>query len=115
EGVANVAHEVGVPLIVDNTVASPYLVQPIKWGADIVTHSATKYLGGHGTSIGGVIVDAGNFDFGKDPERFPGFNEPDASYNGLVYSRDLGKDGLFGVNLSFILKVRVQLLRDLGQ
>lgn len=115
EGVANVAHEVGVPLIVDNTVASPYLVQPIKWGADIVTHSATKYLGGHGTSIGGVIVDAGNFDFGADAERFPGFNQPDESYNGLVYARDLGKDGIFGVNLSFIMKVRVQLLRDLGQ
>lgn len=115
EAVAAVAHEVGVPLIVDNTVASPYLVQPIAWGADVVTHSATKYLGGHGTSIGGVIVDAGTFDFGANPERFPGFNEPDESYNGIVYARDLGTDGLFGVNLSFILKVRVQLLRDLGQ
>lgn len=115
EAVAGVAHDIGVPLIVDNTVASPYLVQPIKWGADIVTHSATKYLGGHGTSIGGVIVDAGNFDYGKEEGRFPGFTEPDPSYNGLVYARDLGKDGIFGVNLSFILKVRVQLLRDLGQ
>ena len=114
EGVAAVAHEVGVPLIVDNTVATPYLIRPIEWGADIVTHSATKYLGGHGTTLGGVIVDAGKFDFGADPERFPGFNEPDPSYNGLVYARDLGEGGALGANLSYILKARVQLLRDLG-
>jgi len=114
EAVARVAHEVGVPLIVDNTVASPYLVQPLKWGADIVTHSATKYLGGHGTAIGGVIVDGGTFDFAKDPERFPQYNTPDPSYHGLVYARDLGVGGAFGVNLAFILKARVQLLRDLG-
>ena len=85
------AHEAGVPLIVDNTLSTPYLIRPIEWGADIVVHSATKYLGGHGAAIAGVIVDSGNFDFGKDPERFPGFNTPDPTYNGLVYARDLGK------------------------
>ncbi|UXM93731.1 bifunctional o-acetylhomoserine/o-acetylserine sulfhydrylase [Paenarthrobacter sp. JL.01a] len=114
EGVAGVAHEAGLPLIVDNTLSTPYLIRPIEWGADIVVHSATKYLGGHGSAIAGVIVDSGNFDFGKDPERFPGFNTPDPSYNGLVYARDLGKDGALGANLSYILKARVQLLRDLG-
>ncbi len=114
EAVAAVAHEVGVPLIVDNTIATPYLLRPIEYGADIVVHAATKYLGGHGTSIAGVIVDSGNFDFGADPERFPNYNQPDPSYHGLVYARDLGKDGVFGVNLAFILKARVQLLRDLG-
>lgn len=114
EAVANVAHEAGVPLIVDNTVASPYLSRPLEWGADVVVESATKYLGGHGTSIGGVIVDGGTFDYGADPDKFPGFNEPDPSYNGLVYARDLGEDGPFGANLSYILKARVQLLRDLG-
>jgi O-acetylhomoserine (thiol)-lyase len=114
ETVAAVAHDAGVPLIVDNTVATPYLVRPLEHGADIVTHSATKYLGGHGTAIGGVIVDGGSFDFAQHPERFPNYNQPDASYNGLVYARDLGVGGAFGVNLSFILKARVQLLRDLG-
>ncbi|GGK77870.1 bifunctional o-acetylhomoserine/o-acetylserine sulfhydrylase [Ornithinimicrobium pekingense] len=112
ENVARVAHEVGVPLIVDNTIPTPFLTRPIEHGADVVVHSATKYLGGHGTAIGGVIVDSGNFDYGTD--RFPGFTEPDASYNGLVYAEALGKDGIFGVNLSYILKARVQLLRDLG-
>lgn len=114
EGVAGVAHEAGVPLIVDNTVATPYLVRPFEWGADIVVHSTTKYLGGHGTSIGGVIVDSGRFDFAQHPERYPNYNQPDPSYHGLVYARDLGVGGAFGVNLSFILKARVQLLRDLG-
>lgn len=114
EAVAAVAHEVGVPLIVDNTVATPYLLRPIEFGADIVIHSATKYLGGHGSAIGGVIVDSGNFDFSKDPERFPGFNTPDPSYDGLVYARDLGVDGILGANLAYVLKARVQLLRDLG-
>jgi O-acetylhomoserine (thiol)-lyase len=114
EGVAEVAHEVGVPLIVDNTVATPYLIRPLEWGADVVVHSATKYLGGHGTAIAGVIVDGGTFDYGKYPERFPNYNQPDPSYHGLVYARDLGVNGVFGVNLSFILKARVQLLRDLG-
>ena len=114
EGIAKVAHEAGVPLIVDNTLSTPYLIRPIEWGADIVVHSATKYLGGHGAAIAGVIVDSGNFDFGQDPERFANFNTPDPSYNGLVYARDLGKDGALGANLSYILKARVQLLRDLG-
>jgi O-acetylhomoserine (thiol)-lyase len=114
EGVAAVAHEAGVPLILDNTVATPYLIRPFEWGADIVVHSTTKYLGGHGTSIGGVIVDSGKFDFAQYPERFPNYNQPDPSYHGLVYARDLGVGGAFGVNLAFILKARVQLLRDLG-
>lgn len=114
EGVSAVAHEAGVPLIVDNTLATPYLIRPIEWGADIVVHSATKYLGGHGSAIAGVVVDSGNFDFAKDPERFPGFNTPDESYNGLVFARDLGVGGALGANLAYILKARVQLLRDLG-
>jgi O-acetylhomoserine (thiol)-lyase len=114
EGVASVAHEAGVPLIVDNTVATPYLIRPLEWGADVVVHSATKYLGGHGTAIAGVIVDGGNFDYAADPERFPGFNQPDPSYHGLVYGRDLGVGSELGANLSFILKARVQLIRDLG-
>lgn len=114
EGVSQIAHEVGVPLLVDNTLATPYLIRPIEWGADIVIHSATKYLGGHGTAIAGVIVDSGKFDFAKDPERFPDFNTPDESYNGLVFARDLGVDGILGANLAYILKARVQLLRDLG-
>jgi O-acetylhomoserine (thiol)-lyase len=113
-GVADAAHAAGVPLIVDNTLATPYLVRPIEHGADIVVHSATKYLGGHGTSIAGVIVDAGSFDFSQDPEKFPGFNTPDVSYNGMVYARDLGPDSAFGANVSFGIKARVQLLRDLG-
>jgi O-acetylhomoserine (thiol)-lyase len=114
EGVSTVAHEVGVPLIVDNTLATPYLIRPLEWGADVVVHSATKYLGGHGTAIAGVIVDGGTFDYTRDPERVPGFNTPDPSYNGLVYGRDLGEGGALGANLSYILKARVQLLRDLG-
>jgi len=114
EAVAGVAHEVGVPLVVDNTIATPYLIRPIEFGADVVVHSATKYLGGHGTAIGGVIVDGGTFDYAQYPERFPNYNTPDPSYHGLVYARDLGVGSAFGANLSFILKARVQLLRDLG-
>ncbi len=106
EGVAAVAHEIGVPLLVDNTIATPYLIQPLRHGADIVIHSATKYLGGHGTSIAGVLVDGGTFDWSADPERFPNYNTPDPSYNGLVF-KDLGAP-------AFILKARVQLLRDFG-
>ncbi|HLS75055.1 MAG TPA: bifunctional o-acetylhomoserine/o-acetylserine sulfhydrylase [Actinomycetaceae bacterium] len=106
ELVSGIAHEAGVPLIVDNTVATPYLIRPLEHGADIVVHSATKYLGGHGSSIAGVIVDGGTFDWSADPERFPGFNTPDPSYNGLVY-KDLGAP-------AYILKARVQLLRDIG-
>jgi O-acetylhomoserine (thiol)-lyase len=114
EAVAAVAHEHGVPLVVDNTIATPYLIRPLEWGADVVIHSATKYLGGHGTSIAGVIIDGGTFDFAQYPERFPNYNEPDPSYHGLVYARDLGVGSPLGANLSFILKARVQLLRDLG-
>ncbi len=114
EAVAAVAHEVGVPLIIDNTVATPYLVNPLKWGADIVVHSATKYIGGHGTAIAGAIIDGGTFDYAQYPDRFPNYNQPDPSYHGLVYARDLGVGGAFGVNLAFILKARVQGLRDLG-
>jgi O-acetylhomoserine (thiol)-lyase len=106
EGVAGVAHANDVPLIIDNTVATPYLVRPLEWGADIVVHSATKFLGGHGTSIAGVIVDGGSFDFGASG-RHPGFTEPDASYHGLTYWPALGPG-------AFVLKARVQLLRDLG-
>ncbi len=114
ENIAALAHEVGVPLIVDNTVATPYLIQPLKWGADVVVHSATKYIGGHGTAVAGVIVDGGTFDYAQYPDRFPNYNQPDPSYHGLVYARDLGVGSQFGANLSFILKARVQLLRDLG-
>lgn len=114
EAVAGVAHEVGVPLVVDNTIPTPYLLRPLEHGADVVVHAATKFLGGHGTAIGGVIVDGGSFDFAQHPERFPNFNTPDPTYNGLVYARDLGVGGAFGVNLSYVLKARVQLLRDLG-
>ena len=112
--VADLAHEVGVPLIIDNTVATPYLIRPIEWGADVVVHSATKYIGGHGTAIAGAIIDSGNFDYAQYPDRFPNYNQPDPSYHGLVYARDLGVGSAFGANLSFILKARVQLLRDLG-
>jgi O-acetylhomoserine (thiol)-lyase len=105
EGLAAVAHEGGVPLIVDNTLPSPYLVNPIEHGADIVVHSATKFIGGHGTSIGGVIVDGGKFPW--DNGRFPGFTEPDPSYQGLEIYPTLGE-------LSFILKARIQMLRDYG-
>ncbi|WP_280490901.1 bifunctional o-acetylhomoserine/o-acetylserine sulfhydrylase [Nocardia asiatica] len=103
-GIAGVAHDNGVPLIVDNTVATPYLIQPLAHGADIVVHSATKYLGGHGAAIAGVIVDGGRFDWTGG--RFPGFTEPDPSYHGAVFA-DLGAP-------AYALKARVQLLRDLG-
>ncbi len=114
EGISAVAHEAGVPLLVDNTLATPFLIRPLEWGADVVIHSATKYLGGHGNAIAGVIVDGGKFDYAQDPERFPGFNTPDESYNGLVFARDLGVGSALGANLAYILKARVQLLRDLG-
>ncbi|MEU2291312.1 bifunctional o-acetylhomoserine/o-acetylserine sulfhydrylase [Streptomyces bacillaris] len=105
--VADTAHAAGVPLIVDNTVPTPYLLRPIEHGADIVVHSATKFLGGHGTTIGGVVVDGGTFDFGAHAERFPDFHEPDPSYHGLRYWPALGPG-------AFAVKLRVQLLRDLG-
>ncbi|MGM7669317.1 O-acetylhomoserine aminocarboxypropyltransferase/cysteine synthase family protein [Microbacterium sp. A93] len=112
--IADVAHAAGLPLIVDNTLATPYLLRPIEHGADIVVHSATKYLGGHAAAMAGVIVDGGTFDFATQPEKFPGFNTPDESYNGIVFARDLGVDGILGANLAFVLKARVQLLRDFG-
>lgn len=114
EPIADTAHEIGVPLIVDNTVTTPYLTKSFEWGADVVVAAATKFLSGHGTVMGGVIVDSGNFDYGKYPERFPGFNQPDPTYNGIVYAKDFGADGPLGVNASYITKVRVQLLRDFG-
>ena len=113
-GIAEVAHEAGVPLVVDNTIATPYVLRPIEHGADVVVHSATKYLGGHGTAIAGVIVDGGTFDYAADPEKFPNYNQPDPSYHGLRFGPDLGVNGALGANLSFILKARVQLLRDIG-
>jgi O-acetylhomoserine (thiol)-lyase len=106
-GVAGVAHEIGVPLLVDNTVPTPYLLRPIEHGADIVIHSATKYLGGHGTTIAGLVVDGGTFDFGAHGDRFPGFTEPDPSYHGLKYWEALGPG-------AYAAKLRVQLLRDTG-
>ncbi len=114
EGVASIAHEFGIPLIVDNTVATPYVLRPIEHGADVVVHSATKFLSGHGNTVVGVIVDAGKFDYAKYPERFKNFNEPDESYHGLVYSQALGVGSPFGANLSYIFKIRLQLLRDIG-
>ncbi|MGQ9927873.1 MAG: homocysteine synthase [Chloroflexaceae bacterium] len=105
ERIAAVAHEAGVAVIVDATTVTPYLWQPLKHGADIVIHSATKYIGGHGTSIGGVIVDGGKFDWANG--RYPEFTTPDPSYHGLVYTQALG-------NLAYIIKVRVQGLRDIG-
>jgi O-acetylhomoserine (thiol)-lyase len=107
EGVAKVAHENGVPLIVDNTVATPYLIKPLDFGADIVVHSATKFLGGHGTVVAGAIVDGGKFAWSKS-DKFPGLTEPDPSYHGVKYTAALG-DGI-----AYIIKARVQLLRDLG-
>ncbi|WP_022888388.1 bifunctional o-acetylhomoserine/o-acetylserine sulfhydrylase [Agromyces italicus] len=107
-GVSDIAHEAGLPLIVDNTIATPYLIRPFEHGADIVIHSATKFLGGHGTVIGGVIVDGGRFAWSKNVERFPGLTEPDPSYHGASYTAAVG-DGL-----AYVIKARVQLLRDLG-
>lgn len=106
EAVAKIAHENGVPLIIDNTFGTPYLIRPIEYGADIVVHSATKFIGGHGTSIGGVIVDSGKFDWAGSG-RFPSLTEPDASYSGIKYVEALGA-------LAYITKARVQLLRDTG-
>ncbi len=108
ELVSKVAHKNGVPLIVDNTIATPYLIRPLEHGADIVIHSATKFLGGHGTVIGGVIVDGGKFAWSKNVEKFPGLTEPDPSYHGASYTTVLGDA------IAYIIKARVQLLRDLG-
>lgn len=106
EAVAAIAHEFKIPLIVDNTLATPYLLRPFEYGADIVVHSATKFLGGHGTSLGGLIVDSGKFNWLESP-RFPGLTEPDPSYHGICYARDAGA-------AAFVTKARAQLLRDTG-
>lgn len=105
EEVAAIGREYGIPVMIDNTFATPYLCRPFEWGANIVVHSTTKFIGGHGTAIGGMIVDGGNFEWTENP-RFPNFNTPDDSYHGLVYA-NLGA-------LAFILKTRVQILRDVG-
>jgi O-acetylhomoserine (thiol)-lyase len=107
ENIAKLAHENGVPLIVDNTVATPFLLRPIEHGADIVVHSATKYIGGHGTTVAGVIVDSGKFDWKKNAAKFPQYNTPDPSYGGIVYAEALGE-------LAYILRARLVLLRDFG-
>jgi len=106
KAIADIAHEHGIPFIVDNTLPSPYLLRPLDHGADIVVHSATKFIGGHGTSIGGVIVDGGKFDW-RASGKFPGMTEPDPSYHGVVYSEAVGP-------IAYIIKARVQLLRDMG-
>ncbi|MFZ3100746.1 MAG: homocysteine synthase [Desulfitobacteriaceae bacterium] len=103
--VSSIAHEYGLPLIVDSTFATPALCRPFEWGADIIIHSATKFIGGHGTSLGGVVVDSGRFDWTGG--RFPGLTEPDPSYHGVRYVKDIGA-------AAYIIKMRVQLLRDLG-
>jgi O-acetylhomoserine (thiol)-lyase len=106
EALADLAHKAGLPLIVDNTFATPYLVRPFEYGADIVVHSATKFIGGHGTSIGGVIVDGGSFDWAQN-DKFPGLSQPNSSYHGVVFTEAVG-------NIAYIIKARVTLLRDTG-
>jgi O-acetylhomoserine (thiol)-lyase len=113
EEVAKIGREAGVPLIIDNTCLTPYLNRPFEWGTNIVVHSTTKYIGGHGTSIGGIVVDGGNFDWGNG--KFPGFTQPDASYHGLVHweaFKSFPPAG--GANVAYILKMQLQLLRDIG-
>ena len=107
ERLARIAHKHGVPLIVDNTFPTPVHLRPIEWGADIVTHSTTKYLDGHGTTVGGAIIDSGNFDWEANAEKFPGLTTPDESYHGLTYTKKFGK-------LAYITKATSQLMRDLG-
>ncbi len=109
EGISDIAHAAGIPLVIDNTLASPYLCQPLSHGADIVTHSATKFIGGHGTSIGGIIVDGGTFDY-ESSGRFPNFTEPEPSYHGLAFSAL--PEALFPAR--YILKARLTYLRDIG-
>ncbi len=106
EGIAKIAHSYNIPLIVDNTFATPYLIRPIEYGADIVVHSATKYLGGHGTTIGGVIIDGGNFDYIASG-KFPAMVEPSKSYHGLSFAKDVGR-------AAFVTRIRAILLRDFG-
>jgi len=111
ENVAKIAHQHDIPLVIDNTVGTPYLVEPIKYGADIVVHSITKYIGGTGTAIGGIIVDSGNFDWTSG--KFPQFSEPDPSYNGMKFAESFGNVPDVG-NIVFAIKARVSLLRDIG-
>jgi len=106
EALATIAHKHGIPLIVDNTFATPYLFRPIEHGADVVVHSATKFIGGHGTAIGGVIIDSGKFDWAKN-DKFPGLSKPNSSYHGVVFTEAAG-------NLAYIIKIRVTLMRDTG-
>jgi O-acetylhomoserine (thiol)-lyase len=106
DAVANLAHKHGIPLIVDNTFATPYLLRPIEHGADVIVHSATKYIGGHGTSIGGVIVDSGKFDWARN-DKFPGLSKPNPSYHGIIFTEAVGA-------LAYILKIRTTLMRDTG-
>jgi O-acetylhomoserine (thiol)-lyase len=106
KAVADIAHKHGIPVIVDSTFATPYLLRPIEYGVDIVVHSATKFIGGHGTSIGGVIVDGGKFDWAAN-DKFPGLSKPNGSYHGVVFTQAVG-------NLAYIIKARVTLLRDTG-
>ena len=108
ERFANMAHKHGVPLIVDNTFATPINCRPIEWGADIVTHSTTKYIDGHGATVGGCIVDSGKFDWFSNAEKFPGLTTPDESYHGITYAEKFGKEG------AFITKATAQLMRDFG-
>lgn len=113
EEVAAIAKEAGVPLILDNTALSPMLCRPIEWGANVVVHSLTKYIGGHGTAIGGIVVDGGNFDWGNG--KFPGFTEPDPSYHGLVHWEAFKAfPPAGGANIAYALKMRLQLMRDAG-
>jgi O-acetylhomoserine (thiol)-lyase len=113
EEVAKIAREAGVPLIIDNTCLSPLLNRPFEWGANVVVHSSTKYIGGHGTSIGGIVVDGGNFNWGNG--KFPGFTQPDQSYHGLVHWEAFKAfPPAGGANIAYILKMRLQLLRDIG-
>lgn len=107
EKFATVAHEAGIPLIIDNTFATPINCRPFAWGADIVTHSTTKYIDGHGVTVGGCIVDSGNFDWDKHAEKFPGLTTPDESYHGIVYTKKFGK-------MAYITKATSQLMRDFG-
>lgn len=106
EKLAEIAHRHGIPLFIDSTFTTPYLLKPAQWGADIVLHSATKFLGGHGTSMGGIAVDIGNFNWSNNP-RFPDFNEPDPGYHGLIYAKEFG-------SAAFIVKMRVSTMRDYG-
>lgn len=107
EKFARIAHKHGVPLIVDNTFATPINCRPFEWGADIVTHSTTKYMDGHATSVGGAIVDSGNFDWEAHADKFPGLTQPDESYHGLTYTKAFGK-------MAYMTKATAQLMRDLG-